>query len=51
MAVVYIMEVEVNGASSSRLMSFSRLLVLYLESNMDIYVSEPPKKNAFILIM
>jgi hypothetical protein len=51
MAVVYIMEVEVNGESSLRSMSFGRLLVLYLESNVDIYVSEPPNKFAFILII
>jgi hypothetical protein len=51
MAVVYIIEVEVDGASSSRSMSFSGSVGLYLESNMDIYVSEPPKEFAFILII
>ena len=48
MAVVYIMEVKVDRTSSSRLMSFSRLLALYLESNVDIYISEPPKKHLHV---
>ena len=51
MAVLYIMDVEVDRESNSRLMSFGRLLASYLESNVEIYVSEPPNKFAFILII